>query len=118
MPKAKRPERAVRGRVAVAADDRHARLRAAQLGADDVHDALLRVVQVVEADAELAAVLAQRVDLLLRDRIGDRQPRSVVGTLWSGVATVRSGRRTLRPASRKPSNAWALVTSWTRCRSI
>ncbi len=25
--------------------------------------------------------------------------RSVVGTLWSIVATVRSGRRTLRPAS-------------------
>ena len=33
-------ERAVRRRVAVAADDRHARLRVAQLGADDVDDAL------------------------------------------------------------------------------
>ena len=37
-----RAERAVRGGVAVAADDRHARLRVAQLGADDVDDALLR----------------------------------------------------------------------------
>ena len=42
----------------------------------------------------------------------------MVGTLWSTVATVRSGRRTLRPASRSPSNAWGLVTSWTSCRSM
>ena len=27
--------------------------------------------------------------------------------------SVRSGRRTLRPANRRPSNAWGLVTSWT-----
>ena len=40
-----------------------------------------------------------------------------VGTLWSIVATVSSGRRTGRPASRSPSNACAEVTSWTRCRS-
>src|SRR6266550_7915081 len=33
------------------------------------------------------------------------------------VATVRSGRRTLRPARRSPSNAWGEVTSWTRWRS-
>jgi hypothetical protein len=31
---------------------------------------------------------------------------SAVGTLWSSVATVSSGRRTLRPESRRPSNAW------------
>ena len=41
-----------------------------------------------------------------------------VGTLWSAVASVRSGRRTVRPASRSPSKACGLVTSWTRCRSI
>ena len=29
----------------------------------------------------------------------------VVGTLWSSVASVRSGLRTPRPASRSPSNA-------------
>src|SRR5215468_8250896 len=29
----------------------------------------------------------------------------VVGTLWSSVAIVRSGRRTFRPAARSPSNA-------------
>ncbi len=41
-----------------------------------------------------------------------------VGTSWSMVATVRSGRRTLRPASSRPSNACGEVTSWTRCRSM
>ena len=43
---------------------------------------------------------------------------SSVGTLWSIVATVRSGRRTGRPASRSASNACGLVTSCTRWRSI
>ena len=42
----------------------------------------------------------------------------VVGTLWSSVAIVRSGRRTFRPAARRPSKAWGLVTSCTRCRSM
>ena len=41
-----------------------------------------------------------------------------VGTLWSSVATVRSGRRTVRPVRRSPSNACGLVTSWTRWRSM
>src|SRR5437870_2874171 len=40
-----------------------------------------------------------------------------VGTLWSIVATDRSGLLTLRAASRKPSKAWGEVTSWTRCKS-
>ena len=34
------------------------------------------------------------------------------------VATVRSGRRTFSPRARRPVNAWGLVTSCTRCRSI
>ena len=42
---------------------------------------------------------------------------SSVGTLWSIVATVRSGRRTGRPAVRSTSNACGLVTSCTRWRS-
>src|SRR6266567_5142836 len=40
-----------------------------------------------------------------------------VGTLWSAVAIVRSGRRVPRPARRSASNACGLVTSWIRCRS-
>ena len=44
--------------------------------------------------------------------------RPTVGTLWSTVASVRSGRRTGRPAIRNPSKAWGEVTSCTRCRSM
>ena len=36
----------------------------------------------------------------------------MVGTLWSTVAMVRSGRRSLRPARRRPSKACGEVTSW------
>ena len=58
--------------VGVAAHDRHARLGQPELGADDVDDALLDVAERVEAYAEVGAVLAQRLDLRARDRIGDR----------------------------------------------
>ena len=67
-----RAERAVRRRVAVAADDRHARQRAALLGADDVDDALAGVAHREVGDAELGRVLAQHLDLAGRDRVGDR----------------------------------------------
>ena len=42
-------------------------------------------------------------EMCIRDRslIGLSQSR--VGTLWSSVASVRSGRRTVRPLSRRPS---------------
>ena len=49
-------ERAVGGGVAVAADDGHARLGEALLGADDVDDALARVAHRVLGDAELGGV--------------------------------------------------------------
>mmetsp|Transcript_100735 Transcript_100735/g.260237 ORF Transcript_100735/g.260237 Transcript_100735/m.260237 type:complete len:229 (+) Transcript_100735:1568-2254(+) len=44
--------------------------------------------------------------------------RLVVGTLWSIVASVQSGRRTPRPAVAKPSKACGEVTSCTRWRSM
>ena len=47
-------ERAVRARVAVAADDGLAGLRRAELRTDDVHDAALLVLQPEQLDAELA----------------------------------------------------------------
>ena len=59
------PDRAVGGRVAVAADDGHARLRIAQFGPDHVHDSLVGVADIVQADAELLAIVPQRLDLLL-----------------------------------------------------
>ena len=67
-------ESAVRGGVAIAADDGHARLGEAKLGADDMHDALLRIGQVVHANAELAAIVPKRVDLLFGNGVGNRQP--------------------------------------------
>ena len=106
--------------VTVAADDGHAGLGEAQLGSDDVDDALVLVVEVEELHAELRAVLTQGVDLGAGDGVGDGAASGgrSVGTLWSAVATVRSGRRTLRPAVRSPSKACGLVISCMRCRSM
>ena len=67
-----RAERAVRRGVRVAADDRHAGLRDAQLGPDDVHDALAPVAHPVVRDAELLHVARERVELLARDVVLDR----------------------------------------------
>ena len=92
-PERQRAERAVRGGVAVAADDRHARLRVAQLRADHVDDPLVSVLEVVQADAELAAVFAQRIDLLPRDRVGDR-----LIAIGGRDVVVGCGHRPLGPA--------------------
>ncbi len=72
MPNAERAERAVRRRVAVAADDRHAGLGEALLRTDDVDDALARITHAVEADAELLAVPREHIHLLGRDGVGHR----------------------------------------------
>ena len=66
-----RAEGAVRGGVGVAADHGGAGLGQAQLRAHDVDDALLDVAQRVQPHAELGAVLAQRLQLRARDRVGD-----------------------------------------------
>src|SRR5262249_1921559 len=64
--------RAVRRGMRVAADDRHARLREAELRADHVHDPLAAAPGRIEGHAELLAVLAQRLELLLRQRVNRR----------------------------------------------
>ena len=64
-------ERAVRRRVAVAAGDGHARLRQAELRADDVHDALPVGAEVGEPDAELAAVVLERRHHPLGQLVGE-----------------------------------------------
>ena len=68
-----RAERAVRRRVAVAADDRHPGLREALLGTDHVDDALTGLAHGVQPDAELLAVLREHLHLLGRDRVAHRQ---------------------------------------------
>ena len=59
-PKRKGTERAMRRRMTVSTGDRHAGLCQAELGTDHVHDALIGAGDVVEWDAELAAVLLER----------------------------------------------------------
>ena len=71
-PERERSERAVRRRVAVAAHDRRARLREAELRADDVHDPLAPAARRVERDAELGAVRPQRLELRARERVAHR----------------------------------------------
>ena len=102
-PESQCAEGAVSGRVAIAADDRHARLGQAQLGANDVHDALPRIVEIVQPNAELPAILAERVDLLLRDGVGNRQP-----PIGGRNIVVRRGRGQLGPADFAPAQAQAL----------
>ena len=62
-PERQRAERAVRAGVRVAAHDRHPRLGQAELRADDVDDALARVADAVQRDAELGAVGLELADL-------------------------------------------------------
>ncbi len=60
--------------VAVAADDGHAGFRQSEFRSNDVHDALVGRLNVVELDAELGAVAAQRVDLLCGDSVFNDEP--------------------------------------------
>ena len=97
-PEGERAERAVRRGVGVAADDRHARLRHAQLGTDHVDDSLARRTRSSRAGSPNSrAVALERLEPgRARARRGSRRRAGVpsVGTLWSAVASVRSGRRT------------------------
>jgi hypothetical protein len=72
-PERERAERAMRGRMRVAADDRHSRLGQALLRPDDVDDALSGRSHRVQFDPELSRVLAQLAHLLGRDGVRDRQ---------------------------------------------
>src|SRR5262249_21270315 len=67
-----RAERAVGRRVRVATDDRHAGLGEPELRPFHVDDALARAADVVERDAELFAVAAERLELRTADLVLDR----------------------------------------------
>ena len=100
-----RAEGAVGGGVAVAADDRHARLGDAELGPDDVDDALAVGAQRVERDAELLAVALERLDLHAAELVADaRRDRRAVG----GHVVVGRGQRAVGPAHRAPGEAQAV----------
>jgi hypothetical protein len=86
-------ERAVRGRVAVTADDGLARLREAALGTDHVHDAVLEVAEAVQRDAELRAVGGEHVELRRGLRVDDLQLLRV-----GRRAVVHGGERVLGAA--------------------
>ena len=91
-----RAEGAVRAGVAVAADDRHARLRAAELRPDHVHDAAPRVAEAEQLDAVRARVLAPARRPAPRPRHRGSVCRrgaapARVGVEWSSVPRVRSG---------------------------
>ena len=65
-------EGAVRRGMRIAANDGHARQRRAVFRADDVHDALLRILErEIGQRADFADVGVQRFDLLARNRILD-----------------------------------------------
>ena len=60
-------------RVGITADDGHSRLGVPEFRTDDMDDSLVWIVEVIETDSELFAVVPERIDLLARDRIGDGQ---------------------------------------------
>ena len=100
-----RAEGAVRGGVRVAADDRHARLRDAELGADHVHDPLALGAERVDGDAELRAVALERLDLHARELVLDaRRDRRAVGRR----VVVGRRERAVGAAHRAPGQAQAV----------
>ena len=101
-PERERAERAVRGRVRVAAHDRHARLRQPELRPDDVDDALVRVAEPVERDAELAAVVLELADLRGGHLVEDRQ---VARRRRNGVVGGRDGPLGVPDAEAAPAQA-------------
>ena len=62
----------MRSSVTVATDDCHPGLRETKLWADDVNDPLFVIIQIVQSDTELVAIITKCVDLLAGDRIGNR----------------------------------------------
>ena len=85
-PEGQRAEGPVGGGVRVAADDRHAGLGDAELGADHVDDPLARGSERVDGDAELLAVALERLHLHARERVLDprRHGRAVGGGVVVG----------------------------------
>ena len=110
-------ERAVRGGVAVAAGDRHARLRQPQLRADHVDDALVAAVEIEQPDAVLAAVPLERGEHVLGHHVEERPPLIARrdDVIDGADGALRASPRA-SPRARSMSNACGVVTSWMRWR--
>ena len=119
IPNAKRAKRAVRRRVTVAAHDGLAWLCQSELGTDDVHDPLIARVQIEERNAVRRAVASQRIELRLREHIGNREV-----SRGGGHVVIDGCKRAVGPPNRRgrrrasPLKACGDVTSCTRCRSM
>ena len=96
--KSERSKRTMGCGVRIATNDRHAGLGKAIFRSNDVDNSLADVTNVVQRHAELFAILSQRLNLLSRDRIGDRQ-RSVAGRNVVIGRRKRFGRLANGPAS-------------------
>ena len=110
------PEGAMGAGVAVAADDGGAGKGEALLGPDHVDDALAGV-QTGYRGTPISRSCAPKGLHLLR-AWGPGYRAGLVGTLWSTAANDPFRTPHPRPASFRPSNAWGLVTSCTRWRSM
>ena len=93
------------GGVGIAADEGDARQGEAELGADDVDDALIAVAQAEQLDAVLTAVVCQGFHLVAGQWILNavRQPgrrHVVIGRGQNRIAPPQ-----VAPARRKPSKA-------------
>jgi len=77
--KRERAECAVRGRVAVAANNRLSRLRDAKLWPDDVNDPLILTMQVEKMYAVLLAIARERFELAQCVRV---EKRGANGSSW------------------------------------
>jgi hypothetical protein len=102
-----RAERAVRGSVAVTADNGGAGQRKALLGADHVDDALTLVVLVEIFDAEFPGVVSHHAHLLDALRVGIRF-RAVGGR----DVVVDHGQRLLRRVNLAAGGAQAFERLW------
>ncbi|MNV39356.1 hypothetical protein D3C71_1309330 [compost metagenome] len=102
-------ERAVGGGVGVAADDGHARQGDALLRPHHVDDALIRMIQVVQLNAERVAVLDQLLHLDTRHFAG----RVDVFGLGRNVV-IHRGESFTRLANRTVVRAQAVKSLWGR----
>ena len=110
-----RAQRAVRRRVAVPADQRRARQREAQFGADDMDDALLGRGRIDIIDAEFGGVALKRGELRRTFGIGDRDPFSRrIDARGGRQIVIGHGQRQIRPPHLAPGGAEPLERLWAR----